>query len=141
MIKIIKRLPLGACALAIVFLLVQIACSLWLPYVTADIVDKGIAVSDVDYIWSKGYLMIGLSIASLLAAICNTYIFSIVSYNLGGELRSDLFRKVLRFSKNEFDKFGTSSLITRNTNDVTQVQTLVEMGLKFMIMAPISLVG
>jgi ATP-binding cassette subfamily B protein len=141
MLKIIKRLPLGQCALAIAFLFVQMVCTLWLPLVTARIVDKGIATQDVDYIWSQGYLMIALSVASLVAAVANTYIFSQVSYRLGGELRSDLFSKVMQFSKHEFDKFGTSSLITRNTNDVTQVQTLVEGGLKFLIMSPAMLIG
>jgi len=70
--------------------------------------------------------MIVFSVCSLLCALCNTYLFSRISYKLGGELRSDIYRKVLSFSKHEFDKIGTSSLITRNTDDVMQVQTLVE---------------
>ena len=141
MLKIIKRLPIGMCAVAIAFLLVQIVCALWLPLVTADIVNIGIKTSDTAYIWSKGYLMIALSVASMLGAICNTFLFSRISYKLGGELRGDIYRKALRFSKHEFDKIGTSSLITRNTNDVTQVQTLVEGGLKFLILAPAMLIG
>ena len=141
MLKIIKRLPLGVCIVAIGFLIVQIVCSLWLPLVTADIVNVGIKTSDIDFIWSKGYLMIALSVCSMIGAICNTFLFSKISYKLGGELRSDIYRKVLHFSKHEFDKIGTSSLITRNTNDVTQVQTLVEGGLKFLILAPAMLIG
>jgi ATP-binding cassette subfamily B protein len=85
--------------------------------------------------------MIALSGVSLLGAALNTLLFSRISYKLGGELRGDLYRKVLLCSKNEFDKVGISSLITRNTNDVTQVQTLVEGGLKFLIMAPVMLIG
>ena len=141
MLKIIKRLPIGTCAVAIAFLLVQIVCALWLPRVTADIVDKGVKLSDIDYIWSQGYMMIILSVVSLVGALCNTYLFSRISYKLGGELRSDIYGKTLSFSKFEFDKIGTSSLITRNTNDVTQVQTLVEGGLKFLILAPAMLIG
>jgi len=141
MLKIIKRLPLGLCIIAIGFLIVQIVCALWLPLVTADIVNIGIKTSDIDFIWSKGYLMIALSVCSMIGAICNTYLFSRISYKLGGELRSDIYRKALSFSKHEFDKIGTSSLITRNTNDVTQVQTLVEGGLKFLILAPAMLIG
>ena len=141
MVKIIKRLPIALSVIAIGFLIVQIICALWLPLVTADIVNIGIKTSDTAYIWSKGYLMIALSVCSMIGAICNTYLFSRISYRLGGELRSDIYRKALRFSKHEFDKIGTSSLITRNTNDVTQVQTLVEGGLKFLIMAPAMLIG
>jgi ATP-binding cassette subfamily B protein len=141
MLKIIKRLPLGSCLIAIGFLVVQIITSLWLPLVTADIVNVGIRTGDTGYIWSKGYEMIALSVVSLIGAIFNTLLFSRISYKLGGELRGDIYRKALKFSKHEFDKIGTSSLITRNTNDVTQVQTLVEGGLKFMIMAPAMLIG
>jgi ABC-type multidrug transport system fused ATPase/permease subunit len=139
--KIIKRLPLVLSTIAIGFLIIQIVCALYLPKVTADIVDVGVQTSNISYIWSKGYLMIALSVLSLLGALCNTYLFSQISYKLGGELRSDIYCKVLSFSKNEFDKIGTSSLITRNTNDVTQVQTLVEGGLKFLILAPAMLIG
>lgn len=141
MSRIVKRLPKLQSFIAIMFLIVQIICALYLPKVTADIVDNGVRLSDIAYIWSKGYLMIGLSIVSLLGALCNTYLFSRISYNLGGELRGDIYRKVLSLSKHEFDKISTSSLITRNTNDVTQVQTLVEGGLKFLIMAPAMLIG
>lgn len=141
MLKIVKRLPIALSLIAIAFLIIQIVCALWLPLVTAGIVNIGIKNSDVDFIWSKGFLMIALSVASMVGGICNTYLFSKISYKLGGELRSDIYRKVLRFSKHEFDKFGTASLITRNTNDVTQVQTLVEGGLKSLIHAPALLIG
>lgn len=141
MLKIVRRLPIVVSLIAITFLFIQIVCALWLPLVTADIVNIGIKTSDVDFIWSKGYLMIALSVAAMVGGICNAYLFSKISYKLGGELRSDLYRKVLRFSKHEFDKFGTASLITRNTNDVTQVQTLVENGLKLLIQAPALLIG
>lgn len=141
MLKIIKRLPPVKTLLAICFLLVQIACSLYLPYITAGIVNNGIVTGNTAYIWSQGLVMIFLSVVSMAGAVLNTLFFSRISYKLGGELRSDVYRKVLCFSKAEFDKFGASSLITRNTNDVTQVQTLVEQGLKFMIMAPIQLIG
>ncbi|OAA84833.1 ABC transporter transmembrane domain-containing protein [Clostridium ljungdahlii] len=142
MLKIIRRLPAAKTALAILFLFVQIGCALYLPYVTTDIVNKGVMSGDTAFIWSKGGLiMIGLSILSLVGALLNTLFFSKISYYLGAELRTDVYGKVLKFSKNEFDKFGASSLITRTTNDVTQVQTLVEMGCKFLLMAPAYLIG
>ncbi len=141
MLKIIKRLPPAQTLAAIAFLLVQIGCSLYQPYVTAHIINNGVVKGDTAYIWSQGTLMIGLSVLSLFGAIFNTLLFSRISYKLGEELRSDVYRKALKFARNEFDKFGASSLITRNTNDVTQVQTLIEMGLKFLILAPIQMVG
>ena len=139
--KIIKRLPPLKTLGAILFLFVQIGCSLYLPYVTAEIVNNGVASGDTGLIWSKGTFMVVLSIISLGGALFNTLLFSQISYKLGEELRSDVYRKALKFSRCEFDKLGASSLITRNTNDVTQVQTLVEMGLKFLLLAPIQLVG
>lgn len=141
MLKIIKRLPFISSVVAIGFLMVQILCGLYLPIITADIVDNGVITSDIEYIWSKGYFMIALSVCGLLGALGNTYLFSRISYKLGSQIRSDVYKKVLSFSKHEFDKIGTSSLITRNITDVTQVQTLVEAGLKFLIFAPAMLFG
>jgi ABC-type multidrug transport system fused ATPase/permease subunit len=141
LLKIIKRLPVAKTALALIFLFVQIGCTLYLPYITADIVNKNVMTGDIASIWPKGGLMIGLSVLSLVGALLNTLFFSKISYYLGAELRADVYGKVLKFSKNEFDKFGVSSLITRTTNDVTQVQTLVEMGLKFLLLAPAYLIG
>ncbi|ATW25769.1 ABC transporter ATP-binding protein [Candidatus Formimonas warabiya] len=141
MFKMVKRLSPAAVFAAIVFLLVQVVCLLYLPYVTADIVNKGLMTGNISYIWSKGFLMIVLSVAGLVGALLNTFLFSKLSYQLGGELRADLYRKAMRFSKHEFDKFGASSLMTRNTNDVAQVQNLVEMAMKFLILSPAMLFG
>jgi ATP-binding cassette subfamily B protein len=63
---------------------VQLVCALYLPKIMADIVDNGVRASDVDYIWSKGASMIVLSVVSLIGALCNTYLFSRISYKLGG---------------------------------------------------------
>ncbi|WP_378954293.1 ABC transporter ATP-binding protein [Pelosinus sp. sgz500959] len=141
MLKMIKRLSPVAVSAAIVFLLVQVACLLYLPYVTADIVNKGLMTGDISHIWAKGFLMIALSVCGLVGALLNTLIFSNVSYKLGGQLRGDIYRKAMSFSKHEFDKFGASSLMTRNTNDVMQVQNLVEMAMKFLILSPLLLFG
>lgn len=141
MVKIMKRLPLMQTILAILFLLIQTTCSLYLPYLTADIVNNGVNAGNAALIWSRGFSMMILSAASLAATALNTFFFSRISYRLGEELRGDVYRQTLAFSKNEFDRFGVSSLITRSTNDVTQVQTLVEMSLKFLILAPLQLIG
>jgi len=141
MLRIIKRLPPGKTALSITFLLMQISCALYLPYLMANIVNNGIVAGDIAYIWRQGALMIALTIFSLIGQVLNTYISAKIAYKLGMDLRSDIYRKALSFSKSEYDKFGTSSLITRNTNDVTQVQNLIEMGLKFFILSPLYLIG
>lgn len=86
-------------------------------------------------------LMILLTLLSLGGQIMNTYLSSRIAYDFSMRLRQDIYTKVLQFSKYEYERFGTSSLITRNTNDVTQVQSLVEMGLKFLIIAPLYLLG
>lgn len=141
MIHIIRRLPLKNTMLAILFLFLQIIGSLYLPYIVADIVNNGVAAGDPSYISVRGIWMIGLSVLSLVGAVVNTYCFSRISYKLGSELRQEIYEKVLTFSKYEFDQFGVSALITRSTNDVTQVQNLVEMGLKFLIISPAYLIG
>ena len=95
MLRIVKRLSAGPVTAAIAFLLIQIVGALYLPYVTADIVNKGVITGDTSYIWSKDFLMIVLSVCSLLGALLNTYFFSKISYKLGSELRVDIYRKVL----------------------------------------------
>lgn len=139
--KIIKRLPKTTTAIAVLFLLVQTFSDLYLPTLTAQLINQGVVPNDQTIIWQKGFLMLGFAIISFGGALINIYFAAKVSYGLGGELREALFKKVTSFSQKEMDRFGSSSLITRNTNDVTQVQNLVEMGLKFLILAPLYLVG
>jgi ATP-binding cassette subfamily B protein len=141
MLKIIKRLSAPAVIAAIAFLLVQVFCELFIPTLTAGMVNNGIIKGDTGYIWQQGLIMLAVSMIGFAAALLNTNISAKISYRLGCQLRRDIFKKVSLFSNDEFDKFGTSSLITRNTNDVTQVQNLIEMGLKFLILAPLYLIG
>jgi ABC-type multidrug transport system fused ATPase/permease subunit len=109
MFKMIKKLPpLGVFA-AIIFLLVQVASMLYLPYVTADIVNKGLMMGDIAHIWSQGLLMIVVSFGGLLGALLNTLIFSKISYTLGGELRNDIYRKAM--STRQANEQRTSSTI------------------------------
>lgn len=141
MIRIIKRLPADKVVVAIMFLLLQISGAIYLPYMTANIVNEGIVNGDIYYICQQGIFMIGITIMSLIGQVLNTYISAKISYNMSSKLRKDIYNKALTFSKREYDKFGVASLITRNINDVTQVQSLVEMGLKFLIIAPLYLLG
>lgn len=141
MLKIIKRLSPSTMTAAIVFLFVQVGSMLYLPYITADIVNNGVMAGDTSYVWTKGFVMVGISILCLAGTALNMYLFSKLSYKLGTDLRADIYRNTLRFSKHEFDKIGTSSLITRSTNDVAQVQTLVELSCKNLIQATVILIG
>lgn len=141
MFKIIKRLSLLPVILAIAFLFIQVLCDLYIPTLTADMVNNGIVKGDTRFILQLGIVMIFVSLGGFVAALLNTKISAQISYKLGCVLRKDIYRKASQFSNDEFNKIGTSSLITRNTNDVTQVQNLIEMFLKFLILAPLYLVG
>ena len=93
------------------------------------------------YIVMKGLEMLGIALLGVLAAVLVGFFASRVSSGVAKQMRSDVFRKVESFSNTEFDKFSTASLITRTTNDVTQVQMLISMGLRLMCYAPIMGVG
>ena len=93
------------------------------------------------YILSSGIKMLGIAFIGICATIAVSFIASKVSNGIGRDLREDIFKKVESFSNAEFDKYSTSSLITRNTNDVTQVSQLVMMGLRMIISAPIMGIG
>lgn len=95
----------------------------------------------VHYIVIKGLEMLGIALLGVLAAVLVGFFASRVSSGVAKQMRSDVFRKVESFSNTEFDKFSTASLITRTTNDVTQVQMLISMGLRLMCYAPIMGVG
>lgn len=95
----------------------------------------------VRYIVIKGLEMLGIALLGVLAAMLVGFFASRISSGVAKQMRSDVFRKVESFSNTEFDKFSTASLITRTTNDVTQVQMLISMGLRLMCYAPIMGVG
>ncbi|RXA81005.1 ABC transporter ATP-binding protein [Latilactobacillus sakei] len=142
MIKLAKKRMSGLAVFgAVLFMVIQVVSNLYLPNLTSDIVNNGIAKGDIDYIWQAGFKMLGFSLISILAAICNVYLAAKTSQGLGQKLRSGIYRKVINFSHDEMDQVGTSSLITRTTNDVVQIQNVAMMFLRMMIMAPIMLVG
>lgn len=141
MLKIIKRISITSAIAAVGFMVVQVLADLYLPTLTSNIIDKGVAKGDIDYIWQTGIVMIGFSLISILAAIGNTFFATRESQKLGKKLRSDIYQKTESLTNDGFDKFGTASLITRTTNDVTQIQMVVQMFLRMMINAPITLIG
>ena len=141
MIKLIKRVSVISIIMAVVFMVIQVVSDLYLPTLTSNIINNGVATGDIDYIWKTGFYMIGFSLISIIAALGNTYFATRESQKLGQKLRSDIYQKVENFSSRSFDKFGTASLITRTTNDVNQIQMVTQMFLRMMINAPITLIG
>lgn len=141
MMKLAKRMSLWVVLGAVFFMVIQVISDLYLPTLTADIINNGVAKGDTDYIWQVGFKMLGFSLISIAAATGNVLLASRESQKLGKTLRSDIYKKVSNFSNDEFDQVGTASLITRTTNDVVQIQNVVMMFLRMMIMAPIMLIG
>ncbi len=141
MIKIWKRVSIVAAVIAVIFMVIQVIFDLYLPTLTSNIIDKGVATGDIDYIWQTGLVMAGCSLVSIFAAIGNTFFATRESQKLGKELRTDIYQKVEHSSTRTFDKYGTASLITRTTNDVNQIQMVTQMFLRMMINAPITLIG
>ena len=104
---------------------VQTLGTLLLPALNADIIDKGIARGDTDYIWRTGGIMLLVTIAQVMFAATAIYFGARVAMAFGRDVRTALFHKVTDFSAQDVADFGAPSLITRITNDVTQVQMLV----------------
>ncbi|MFA5607761.1 MAG: ABC transporter ATP-binding protein [Leucobacter sp.] len=127
-------------AVLVLQLLATIA-ALWLPSLNAQIIDRGIAQGDTDFIWRTGGFMLIVSLAQVVTAVAAVYFGARTSMGIGRDLRRDVYRKVDSLSTLEATKFGAGTLITRGTNDVQQVQMLVLMTLNFMVSAPIMAVG
>ncbi|TLQ05332.1 ABC transporter ATP-binding protein [Pediococcus stilesii] len=140
--KLLKsRLGWGAVTIGTLFLIVQIAGDLILPGITSDIINNGVAKNDIPYIWNSGVKMLLVSLIGLIGAGVNVYFASTQAQKIGNKIRSDLFRKISFMSNYEFEQFGEASLITRTTNDVIQIQNVIVMILRMMLMSPIMLVG
>ena len=120
---------------------VATVASLLLPSLNADIIDKGVITGDTDYIVRIGSIMLAVAAFQVVASISAVYFGAKTAMAFGRDLRSSIFRKVASFSTREMSHFGAPSLITRNTNDVQQVQMLAMMTFTLMVMAPIMMVG
>jgi ATP-binding cassette subfamily B multidrug efflux pump len=122
-------------------LLVQAIGNLYLPTLNGDIINNGVSKGDTDYILRIGGVMLGASLVLGLASIVAVYYGARIAMGFGRDVRGAIFRKVETFSQVEVNHFGAPSLITRNTNDVQQVQMLVFMGITLMVSAPILIIG
>ncbi|WP_430592345.1 ABC transporter ATP-binding protein [Humidisolicoccus flavus] len=125
----------------VVFQFAQSVAALTLPTINATIIDDGVAKGDTDLIWQLGRLMLLVSLAQIAASICAIYFGARAAMRAGAQLRADVFKKVASFSEREVAQFGAASLITRNTNDVQQVQMLVLMTCTMLVMAPMMAIG
>ena len=127
--------------LTVVFIALQSFSDLFLPDLNANIIDKGVMQNDIGNILFYGVLML---IATILVGVCNvgtTYFATKSSLAYGRDMRLALFTKVQSFSQSDLDHFGTPSLITRTTNDVNQIQQMMQMLLRTIITTPIMLIG
>lgn len=143
MLKLLRFLKpfsmLVAGVLTLVFL--QSLAELYLPTLMADIVDFGIVRGDTGYILRTGGFMLLVALAGMIASVTASFLSAKASLGFGKLLRSKLFGHVGQFSLTEFDKFGSASLITRTTNDITQVQMVLLMMLRMMVSAPMMSIG
>lgn len=127
--------------LGILFTFGQAMCNLYLPNLMSDIVNNGIVGQDLNEVYRYGMYMLLVTLGFMLCAIISVFIASRVSSGFGAKLRKSIYSKVQSYSLHEYKKMSTSSLITRTTNDVMQVQQLTLMSMRMMINAPIMCIG
>lgn len=121
--------------------MVSVIANLYLPTLNAQIIDKGVAVGNVGLIWRHGGVMLIASFIQIIASALSLILAAKASMSMGRDLRGAVYAKVSGFSQRELNQFGPGSLITRNTNDVQQVQMLVMMGSTMLVMAPLMSIG
>jgi ATP-binding cassette subfamily B protein len=132
----------GFSLLAVITLIfIQVMTQLELPSYTADIIDTGIYNQDLPYIYTTGGIMMIFSIISVLASVAASFLAARIAVSVGTKLRFWLFEKVSQFASKEYNKYGASTLITRNTNDIIQIQNFSYMLMRLMVMAPLMLIG
>ncbi|UTL73525.1 ABC transporter ATP-binding protein [Bacillus halotolerans] len=127
--------------IALILMLTELAVELVQPLLIAKIIDDGIMKQDMRHVWIWGAVMIGLTILSFAAGMLNSFYAAHVSQSFSYDTRKGLFQKIQSFSYSTFGQFSSSSYMTRLTNDVTQVQNLIFMSLRFMLRAPLMIVG
>ena len=143
MIRLMRYLKPYALQVAgvLILTLAGVFSELFLPRLMGNIVDRGVATGDLSYIYRTGGLMLIIAFLGTTATVISRYMSAKAAVAFGRDLRSDVFKKVESFSLNEIDKMGTSSLITRTTNDVSQMQNVTIMSMRMMIRAPFMMIG
>ncbi|MCL2844181.1 MAG: ABC transporter ATP-binding protein/permease [Chitinivibrionia bacterium] len=138
--KFMKPYTLMLCGV-FVFILLEVMTAIALPGRTADIVNDGVIVGNIPTIWRNGGIMLLLTVASVIVALISGVLIAKIATGICSDLRSAVFKKIMSFSNAEMNKFATSSLITRTTNDITQVQTALMLASRQFIFAPMIAIG
>jgi ATP-binding cassette subfamily B protein len=125
----------------VALLVAQTIGNLYLPNLNADIINNGVITGKLDYILHTGLYMIGITVLVGACAVVAVYYASRVAMGAGADIREAVFTRVQSFSARDMTRFGTASLITRNTNDIQQIQLFMQMALTMMVIAPIMCVG
>jgi ATP-binding cassette, subfamily B, multidrug efflux pump len=128
-------------SIVVVLLFAQTMANLYLPSLNADIINKGVVTGDIGVIVQIGLVMLAVTLVLGVISIVTVYFSARTAMAFGRDVRTALFTRVEAFSLRELDHFGTPSLITRNTNDVQQVQMLVFMGMTMLVVAPLTAIG
>ena len=143
MLKLFKYMKpyFWQCLVLVLAVGLQVFGTLMLPTMMADIVNNGINNNDTDYIFRTGIFMFLVTVVSALGTLVSSYFSTKVSAGISRDMKRDLFAKVLSFSITETEQFSTASLVTRTTNDVSQVQQTMVMCLSMLVRAPLMAVG
>jgi ABC-type multidrug transport system fused ATPase/permease subunit len=131
----------GQSCLLVALLALQAAGTLFLPYLSADVIDNGVVTGDTGYIWRTGAVMLAVAFAACVVAIPSCYLASRISTSVGADLRAAIFSRVQAFSAADMNRFGIPTLVTRNINDVQQVQMFLLSALTLIGTAAIMCVG
>ncbi|WP_344335418.1 ABC transporter ATP-binding protein [Brevibacterium salitolerans] len=144
LLELVRRFVLPQKGLLIAVVLLQIAqilATLWLPTLNASVIDDGVAHGDVGLVWRLGGLMLAVTLGQVSANVAAVIVGAVVAMRAARSLRSGVYDSVMGFGSAETSAFGSSSLITRATNDVRQVQMLIVMTLTMVVMAPFMALG
>ncbi|WP_075980079.1 ABC transporter ATP-binding protein [Bacillus massilinigeriensis] len=143
MIKLLRHLkPFTLIVTGVlIFVFIQTMSELYLPTLMSDIIDVGVVKGDTHYIIKIGALMLGIAAIGAICSVLVSYLSSKASMGFGRNLRKQIFSRVESFSLHEFDKVGTASLITRTTNDITQIQQVLVMLMRMVVAAPFMFIG
>lgn len=143
MLKILKNLNNYKWLVVAIFVLIfaQALSELFLPTLMGHIVDNGVVTGNIPYIWKIGLLMLFVAAIGVIVSVLASYYSAKVAMGLGRDIRRKVFKHVQQFSLQEFDEVGTASLITRTTNDITQIQQVLMIMLRMVVLAPFMMAG
>lgn len=141
MFQLFKEMNLKRVALAIFFAAFRVVGMLAIPTLTANIIDYGVVEGDMQYIVNQGLIMIGVTLLAIAGAIVGVYFTATESQRLGQTLRNKIFKKIVNFTNEDLDGFGTSSLITRSSNDTMQIQFVMYHMIYMLGLDPMLIIG